>query len=363
MIDRNRFVFSAGILRHFINNCFEIDIERHRITGFELCPHLFSASSHNTYLETVGDKADTVYLRAKQSSATRMMYAYLNHMKRISPRFEWKKKNFILAFDYTDENFYGDVQGFHIHGFTGKDGVTGKFKFLTCSIVSDEIPQKIPLITVPIRLGHYKSHVISYCLSQIEELIGNIKLILFDRGFYDKDLMYELGKASYPYLIFVPKHSDKKKVLLGMKDKETKSKIHKFEFRKNGTKYEGKDTLVFLKQIYDPKSEKNYDWVFETNVKLKELDNIIITYKKRWRIETGFRVQDEATIKCKSKNMLIRYFLFLFEQMLQNQWMCFYKDDISFKKFIIQMEEIAADLAAHPEKSRGKPRKLLSQEV
>ena len=66
-----------------------------------------------------------------------------------------------------------------------------------------------------------------------------------------------------------------------------------------------------------------------------------ITYKKRWRIETQFRVQDEAKIKCKSKDMKIRYFLFMFEQMLQTIWICFYKDEVSFKEFLIEMARVS----------------------
>lgn len=350
---RERFIFSIRILRHFINNSFALSRQSHRITGFEMSSPLLDAAAYNTYVETVSNKADTIYLRAKEGLIPRMTDAYLNYVKRLSEKFEWKTKSFILAFDYTDEDFYGDVQGFNIHERTGKNGITGKFKFLTCSIVSDDIPQKIPLISIPIRLGHYKSHVIDCCLSEIKLFIGNIDLILFDRGFYDKDLMYELENADYPYLIFVPKHKNKKEVLSSMTDEEHKTMVYDFSFYKNGTTYKGQTILHFLKQLYDPRSEKHYDWVFATNVDEKRLDKIVSVYKRRWRIETGFRVQDEARIKCKSKEMPIRYFLFLFEQILQTQWMCFYKEEVSFKKFLIKMHEICADLVAHPKKRYG----------
>ncbi|MBS3073847.1 hypothetical protein J4447_00145, partial [Candidatus Pacearchaeota archaeon] len=82
-------------------------------------------------------------------------------------------------------------------------------------------------------------------------------------------------------------------------------------------------------------------WVFATNVEEILLENIIITYKKRWRIETQFRVQDEAKIRCKSKEMKIRYFLFLFEQMLQVIWICFFKEEASFKEFIIELAKMS----------------------
>jgi hypothetical protein len=217
----NRLSFNITILRHFINNSLDLDPRQHRITGFDLSAPFLDAAAYNTYIETVSNKADTAYLRMKESPTTRMTDAYVDYLGRLSTKFGWKAKDFILAFDYTDEDFYGDVQGFDIHGWTGKNGITGKFKFLTCSIVSDDL-QKIPLISIPILLGHYKSQAIDYCLSIIKPLIGTISLILFDRGFYDKELMYDLGNNKYPYLIFVPKHVDKKDILFSMKNEEHK---------------------------------------------------------------------------------------------------------------------------------------------
>src|SRR3989344_5779913 len=107
--------------------------------------------------------------------------------------------------------------------------------------------------------------------------------------------------------------------------------------KKDMSTREGKTYLSFLKQIYDKKSDKNYDWIFATNVEKIVLEDMLIQYKKRWRIETQFRVQDEARIKCKSKEMKVRYFFFLFEQMLQTTWICFYKDEVPFKKFLIEL--------------------------
>ena len=174
-MNKTRLMFSCGELKHFINNSLGLLTGENTITGFELVPHLMKASAHNTYLETISDKADTLYRRCKESPRMAMTYAYLDYIKRISNKLNLNEKEVILAFDYTDEDFYGDVQGFDIHGWTGKDAITGKFKFLTCSIVSDDIPEKIPLISLPIMLGHYKSDVILRCLSMIKEYIGEIR--------------------------------------------------------------------------------------------------------------------------------------------------------------------------------------------
>ena len=110
------------------------------------------ASAHNTYLETVGNKADTLYLRIKECLPAMSRDAYLNYISRVSKKLKLNKKKVTLAFDYTHEDFYGDVQGFDIHGWKG-DPVKGHFKFIACSIISDDIPEKIPLISLPIRMA------------------------------------------------------------------------------------------------------------------------------------------------------------------------------------------------------------------
>lgn len=347
-MNEDSLISHSRVLKHFINHSLGLSPETHGISGFELLGPLLSSSAYNTYIETLGNKADTLYLRIKESLTEMVTYSYLDSIKRLSNKFDWKNKETILAFDYTDEEFYGEVQGFDIHGWTKKDGVTGKFKFLTCSIVSDNIPEKIPLVSIPISLGHYKSYAVTHCLSLIKNYIGPIKLILFDRGFYDKDLMYELIQSDYPFLIFVPKHKDKKEILYSFETGEKVAVYWNDSVKKNKTKYDFDFMFAFLKEIYDKKSDKEYDWVFATNVPEIDLGNIIKTYKKRWRIETGFRVQDEARIKSKSKEMKIRYFLFMFEQMLQTQWICFYKEEVSFKGFLIEYHTLAKKLANKP---------------
>ena len=340
-MNEKRLCKSLDALMWFVDESLGIDREKNKVSGFDLIVPLTESAAHNTYIETISNKSDILYLRIKESLISMIEHAYLNYIKRISANIKLNKKEVILAFDYTDEDFYGNVQGFDIHGWTGENGVTGKFKFLTCSIVAECAPIKIPLISVPIMLGHYKSSVILHCLSEIKNYIGEIKLILFDRGFYDKDLMFELTKLNYPYLIFVPQHKDKKEILYLMKIGEQVAIYNDFKVNKNQSKYAGENILIFLKQIYDPKSEKNYDWVFATNIEDVLLENLVITYKKRWRIETSFRVQDEAEIKCKSKEMKVRYFFFLFEQMLQTIWACFYKEEASFKEFLIELSKMS----------------------
>ena len=314
-----------------------------QLSGFHFNEELLCAAMANTYLETLGNKADSLHLAIKRVPASNVYWEYFKTVEILSAKFNFQKHDAVLAFDYTDENFYGDVQGMWIYGWTGERGITGKFKFLTCALVSSDIPQRIPLITIPVHLGHDMAMEVCWCISILTPLFHSIKLNIFDRGFYSKDLMLSMSKSHYPYLIFVPKNSMIKPILEQMNDSEKMTQNYQFELNKDKTTFRGKTTLAFLKQIFDPKKEKSFDWVFATNQQTIDLNYIISTYKKRWRIETGFRVQDEANIKSKSKDARIRFFYFAYEQVLQLLWSGLYKEDVPFKRFVIGMYELCKE--------------------
>ncbi len=353
-INRDRIFRTVTTLDTFVNHCLNLTPKGPCLSGFHYNRDLLRAAMANTYVETVGNKADSLHLAIKNVPVSNFYWEFLRCVQILSARFKLSEKDVVLAFDYTDEDFYGEVEGFWIHGWTGKDAITGKFKFLTCALVSSDIPERIPLISMPIRLGHNMAKEVSFCLSLIKPLVRSIKLTLYDRGFYSKELMLALTHAKYPYLIFVPKNAKVKKELEEMADNEKKTIRYEFKLNKDKTTKKGNTTLAFLKQIYDKKSNKYYDWAFATNQDKIDLDGIIREYKKRWRIETGFRVQDEANIKSKSKNMKIRYFYFVFEQELQLLWAVLYKDDLSFKEFLLEMYEMSNERVRREERKAAR---------
>lgn len=353
-VNQDRIFRTVTTLDTFVNRCLELKAKGPTLSGFEYNRDLLKAAMANTYLETVGTKADSIHLAIKNVPSSNFHWEYLRNTEIVGKRFNLNEQDVVLAFDYTDEDFYGEVQGFWMHGWTGKDAVTGKFKFLTCALVSADIPQKIPLISIPIHLGHNMAKEVCFCLSLVRPLVKSIKLILFDRGFYSKELMLALTNATYPYLIFVPKNEKVKKELADMSETEKKKIHYEFKLNKDKTVLRGKTTLALLKKIIDPSNGKTFDWAFATNQDDINLEHIISTYKGRWRIETGFRVQDEACIKSKSKDMKIRFFYFVYEQTLQFLWVALYKDDLTFKAFVIEMYEMSNERVTRAErKSAG----------
>nr|QNO44395.1 hypothetical protein NONIOKLP_00002 [Methanosarcinales archaeon ANME-2c ERB4]QNO44829.1 hypothetical protein AKKIKKOJ_00002 [Methanosarcinales archaeon ANME-2c ERB4]QNO46578.1 hypothetical protein DOHMCPNA_00002 [Methanosarcinales archaeon ANME-2c ERB4] len=348
-LHRDRMFQTVRTLDTFVNRCLNLQPKGPFLSGFEYNRDLLKAAMANTYPETVGSRADSIHLAIKNVPSSNFYEEYLTSVEILGKRFKLNEKDVVLAFDYTDENFYGNVQGFWIHGWKGENAIVGKFKFLTCAIVSSDIPQKILLISVPIHLGHNMAKEVCFCFSRVQPLVRSIKLSLFDRGFYSKELILALSDK-YPYLIFVPKNEQVKKELDKMIDREKKKIHYEFKLNKHKTVLRGETTLALLKQIMDPSKEKKFDWAFATNQDEINLEYIIPTYKGRWRIETGFRVQDEARIKSKSKDMRIRFFYFVYEQMLQLLWVVLYKEELSFKAFVIEMYEMSNKKVARAER-------------
>jgi len=179
----------------------------------------------------------------------------------------------------------------------------------------------------------------------------NIDLLLFDRWFYSKEIIMSLNSISN-YLIFVKKDSAIKREFESMEIGEKKIKLHEFSMYIDGKRIRDTTYIAFLKKIFDHKTEEYYDWAFATNLEEVNLDEIIDKFKIRWRIENIFRVQDEETIKSKSLNINVRYFLFAYEQVLEAIWYLYFSEEMSFKRFIIELSEACSKMVDNEERKR-----------
>ena len=126
--------------------------------------------------------------------------------------------------------------------------------------------------------------------------------------------------------------------------------LHEFSTYKNGRRVSDSFHPAFLKQIFDHGTDGYYDWCFASNTSDIDLDHIIAKYKFRWRIETMFRVQDECRIKTKSKDIRVRYFLFAYEQLVESIWYLFYHEEVSFKRYLMELSDACTTMVNNVEK-------------
>ncbi len=292
------------------------------------------AAKYNTYVETISNKADNLHLKIKDNYVETLPLEYYHHIKHMIKR---QRLGLVdLIGDITEENYYGKIKGLYTIPWTGKDGVEGKFHYLVVGILFRN--KMLPFYAAIIHLGESKAELLGKAINLCQELGLKVGKILLDRGFYSGAIIDELKMRKVNYLIFVPK-----KVLFRCMLEGTNKSIiieHEIKYNANFTKNRARTNIALVKNVLD------YDWVFATNIMLKDIKRYVPIYRRRWNIETMFRVHDEARIKTKSKVPVIRLFYFIISILLVFLWNLNEKDKITFKRFIITLFEGGVNTAS-----------------
>jgi transposase len=138
-----------------------------------------------------------------------------------------------------------------------------------------------------------------------------------------------------------------------MRSGEMRTVEHEFSLNMDRTVIRS-TAYALLRQIYAKRLEMCLDWCFATNQQYIDLDSIVQAYRGRWNIETGFRIQDGATIKSKSEDVRILFFLLAYEQMLQLIWSVFCKEEVTFKGFLIELSDTCSERLSRAEERASK---------
>jgi hypothetical protein len=270
--------------------------------------HLFQCAKANSYIETLGEHADSLHSWIKQSYAEDFKQALEQEVRKALKQLPTQFAQ--LAFDTTTEPFYGKTRNFYVFNTKNKSW-KGEFHFLNvCLIVRN---RQIPLMALPIRVGEGNAPKTIELLEYCRSLFTKIRLAVFDRGFYIAQLIDYLESKKIRYLIYVPEKKGAIQDYVLATEQLGKFK-HTMNYKMKKSTWKPKTTIAVCKGIDD------FAWIFATNIRFKTRVEYIWYYKKRWQIETNFRVQDEGRIKSKSAVSLVRYFYHLIGLLLHLLW-------------------------------------------
>jgi len=270
-------------------------------------------------------KSQIIY-RKLEGNINEIQFNFRKHAEKFLKMLKIFSRNrkFIISFDETEEPFYGELNkaenNLYIFDLTYETkGAKYCYKYLTAAITSSNGIRYILDAKIMFR-GMYVEDEVYEMAKDIKEKI-QIEAVLFDRGF-GWGVIGKLQQLNLKYIVFWKKqgswykeHFDK------MKDGEFCEIKKKYKYSRDKTKYPLESKFVLIKQHeYDG---KKYNWIFATNLNLKTAKKYVMRYKKRWGIETIFRVTDDIRIYTTSTNPLIRYFLFTFTCFVYNVWKFF----------------------------------------
>lgn len=269
--------------------------------------------------QRIYEKLDDIPKDLIQNCFQKNTLKFLKFLKLFS-----RNRKFIISFDTTKEAFYGDFskakEPLYLH--SGKIAKESYFyyEFLTVAITGNT-NQKFILDGIIVKRGMYVSDWISAIVKWIKEELP-LEVILFDRGFTSKELVYELNKLKVPYMIFWRKQGEwYKPIFEKLNDGQFKIHKRKDKFSRGIYSYEVNLRFAFIKQLeYE---NRTFDWLFATNLNFKKSKDYVKRYKKRWGIETIYRVTDKIRAYTTSTKSIIRYFLFMFTCFVYNVWRYF----------------------------------------
>ena len=263
---------------------------------------------------------------------------FLNLLKIYS-----RNRKFILSFDETEDPFYGKFNkaedNLYLHDLIYETkGAKYCYKYLTLAITCNNGIRYI-LDGMILKRGDYIEDYVYDMIKFVKDKIL-IEVVLFDRGF-GWGVIYKLQELNVKYMVFWKKQGSwYKKYFDKMKDGEFCELTKSYKYPRNKTNYKINSKFVLIKQ-HEYKNKK-YDWIYATNLNLKSARKYVMRYKKRWGIETIFRVTDDIRIYTTSTNPLIRYFLFMFTCFVYNVWKFFQSyigKEFTLANFCVNMDK------------------------
>lgn len=294
--------------------------------------------TNNSAIRVNGPTGETVFSRLKNANFEKINTAFYSVLTLVFSKIKpfLRNRKVALAFDTTDEPYYGKVEGLWIHGYQPVRGSTGCFRYITVSIAYNN--RRFILGSLPVRVGADIVDLVMELITHAKKFVS-IEIALFDRGFDNYELIDSLQKALVRYQILWRKKAWITKELKKMERGEMReiTKIRKYS--KNKSRYPVKIRFVMIKKYKRNKKGRAYDWVFATNTRQKSQHFYVDKYKKRWSIETVFRVLDDVRIKTTTKNEVIRYFINIFCCLLYNLWkfVRLFGVTLSFKNFVARI--------------------------
>ncbi len=227
-----------------------------------------------------------------------------------------------IAIDFHDIPYYGEKNTCGVRGIKPKNGTCWGYSFCSLDIIGET---KLTLDAIDIN-GLTKNYavLIESLLQRIKSMGILVKTLYMDREFFNLSTISTLHKLNTQYIIAATAN---KKINGMLNDHKKKfgsgSTILKYQFKRGGPKF---NIVAILNLNYDPKAKKdkgnNEYFLFATNLEVKSTSEfikiILEEYKKRWNIETGYKIKNVFKIRTCSKSPVVRILFFLIRCLLYN---------------------------------------------
>lgn len=216
-----------------------------------------------------------------------------------------------LAIDIHDWLFYGDEDTEMVANTNPDQGTDLAYKFVTACVVSEGL--RFTVAVKPIGEDDELATAVEEVLKQAREWV-ELRLVFLDSGFYQVDVVQTLKEANARFVMRAPRFPSL------AKDDPIVQVEAGYEMGGSRPPYETATVTRFtVPHIEMPDEKQTY---FITNLEVVEgtAKGLAASYRRRWGIETSYRVIGDFLAKSRSTEYPVRLFYFMFAVTLYNLW-------------------------------------------
>jgi hypothetical protein len=216
-----------------------------------------------------------------------------------------------VAIDIHDWRYYGDPDtGWVLHTNLAR-GTNTAFKFLTACIVTEGC--RLTVAAEPIRDDDHLPRLVDLMLTAAAEWV-DIRRVFLDRGFYEVRFLQVLEAHDVDYVVRARRFPS-------LDDGDPTIRVEE-GYRMGGSRppYDVVTLTRFCVPHAENPDEKQSYFVTNRRVDEASAQAVADSYRRRWGIETSYRVIGEFLPRSRSTYFQVRLFYFLFAVSLYNLW-------------------------------------------
>jgi len=266
--------------------------------------------SKNPYLRI--PSADTIFNYIQGNTIESVLSAFRKMNCDIFKMMKLENTTHDIAIDFHDIPYYGDRNTPSVRGIKPKSGSSWGKSFCTLDIIGTS---HLTLDVIDVNgLNKNYSLFIESLFERIEKMGVKTGTSYLDKEFFNKAVISKLDELKVDFVIAAKSNQVINRELENHKKEwGNTSTIFEYQFKQGGPSFN-------IVAIYDGKKERYI--LFATNKEAESIEKFEKTipeeYRKRWNIETGYRVKNDFKIRTCTKSPVARTLFFIVQCVMYN---------------------------------------------
>ncbi|MGB9914959.1 MAG: transposase [Candidatus Bathyarchaeales archaeon] len=232
------------------------------------------------------------------------------------------KRKATVAIDYTRQPFYGDPATKNVTGGKHERGTSWGYIYASIDVV--EAGRRLTVYSCTVNQFSEKAEIVEKLITKARERGIHISVVLLDREFFTVSVISALKRLGVYFIMPAVKNDTVKEAMLNYSEKKPAKRftLGKKSESVNFNLYLCKRTAEQLPKKKLAVSDLYFG--FATNLPRSLAIKLPLfipqEYRRRWGIETGYRVQNHALAKTTSVNFKLRLLYQMASVLLYNVW-------------------------------------------